>query len=44
MYSNISYGTVFYCVLIFYCFDKRISVSPKPGIVYPKRVHFLNDT
>ena len=24
----------FFCVLIFYCFNKRISVSPKPGMVY----------
>ena len=23
----------FFCVLIFYCFNKRISVSPKPGMV-----------
>ena len=28
----------FFCVLIFYCFNKRISVSPKPGMVYRERV------
>ena len=29
----------FFCVLIFYCFNKRISVSPKPGMVYINMLH-----
>ena len=38
MYSNILYGIFsivlsFFCVLTFYCLNKRISVSPKPGMV-----------
>ena len=27
----------FFCILIFYCFKKRISVSPKPGMVHHER-------
>ena len=39
MYSNIFYGIVFYCIVVLlcsniYCCNKRISVSPKPDIVY----------
>ena len=38
MYSNIFYGIVFYCIVVPLCsnilyFNKRISVSPKPGMV-----------
>ena len=39
MYSHIFYDIVFYCIVvplcsnILYCFNKRISVSPKPGMV-----------
>ena len=34
-YSMVLFSIVlsFFCVLIFYCFNKRISVSPKPGMV-----------
>ena len=31
----------FFCVLIFYCFNKRTSVSPKPGMVYFTQVIFV---
>ena len=36
IYSMVLFSIVlsFFCVLIFYCFNKRISVSPKPGMVY----------
>ena len=46
MYSNIFYDIVFYCIvvlLIFYCFKKRISVSPKPGMVYISITQFPYD-
>ena len=35
IYSMVLFSIVlsFFCVLIFYCFNKRISVSPKPGMV-----------
>ena len=49
MYSNIFYGIVsivlwFFCVLVFYCFNKRISVSPKPGMVYPSHCQYIGET
>ena len=38
MYSMVLFSIVlsFFCVLIFYFFNKRLSVSPKPGMVYLK--------
>ena len=35
IYSMVLFSIVLslFCVLIFYCFNKRISVSPKPGMV-----------
>ena len=40
IYSKVLFSIVlsFFCVLIFHCFNKRISVSPKPGMVYCGRV------
>ena len=36
IYSMVLFSILlsFFCVLISYCFNKKISVSPKPGLVY----------